>query len=76
MITEPRPLLRADCLYQLDNGRIACGRPTCAGMSACYTGFTIAGQRALEVDAEIRRNFRMYRLVLKCEGCGQRDGQS
>jgi hypothetical protein len=71
---DPRPVLRADRLYSLDNGRIACGRPHCAGMSAAFSGYTIAGQRAHEVDAEIRRDFRMYGLTLRCEMCGQRDG--
>lgn len=71
--TEPIPVLRADRLYELDGGRITCGRWQCAGQAAAFTGVTLAGQRAREIDAQDRRDFRAYNLVLKCVSCGQRD---
>lgn len=76
MIHEAHIVLREDRLYELDNGRIACGRVECAGMSAAYTGITRAGQRARPCDAQDRRDFRAYRLILRCVNCGQRDAES
>jgi len=63
--------LDPDILYTVDNGRITCGRLACAGMTACYSGKTLAGGKVKPVSARLEAEFKAARLPLRCEGCGR-----
>ena len=70
--TGPDPALDPDRLYQGDNGRIFCGAPRCAGITAAMTGRTVAGQRVALVTArtaEVWVNAVGY--APRCESCGK-----
>jgi hypothetical protein len=66
------PRLDPARLYEGDNGHVFCGAPRCAGMSAAYTGRTIAGQTVRALTLEIVRDFaREVGRPPRCEGCGR-----
>lgn len=66
-----KPVLREDRVYLGDNGRCFCGRLRCAGMTAHFTGRTLAGQDVLELDFAVVKAEGFDPADFRCEGCGQ-----
>ena len=74
-----KPILDEDALYMGDNGRIFCGRVTCAGNSAAYAGRTISGHRVRRLsllDAQAWRDEMIsvgcsHLAEMRCETCGK-----
>lgn len=69
---DPKPKLDVARLYIGDNGRIFCGALRCAGMSAHFTGRTIAGQRVRRITDAYARAWPTQELgPVRCESCGR-----
>lgn len=57
--------LREDTLYLGDNGRAFCGTQRCAGVTAFFSGRTLAGQSVEPLTAR-----EAHDHGIKCETCG------
>ena len=69
---KSKPKLDPARLYIGDNGRIFCGALQCAGMSAHFTGRTIAGQRVRPITDAYAVSWPTAELgPVKCESCGR-----
>ena len=71
IVTRPAGKLDPGILYTGDNGRIFCGSLACAGMTAFYSGKTLAGGNVKPVSARLEAEFKAARVPLRCEGCGR-----
>lgn len=68
---DPKPKLKPDVLYVGDNGRLFCGKLSCAGMSSHFTGRDISGQKVVKCTKEDAADWHQAQLgIPECEGCG------
>lgn len=71
--TIPPPAVPLDptVLYMGDNGRLHCGRASCAGATAYATGIGLDGEPCVPVGRrEIRVWSALYPEPIACEVCG------